>query len=306
MPNNKISYISNSEIDKTKWDTCIDHADNGLIYAYSAYLDCMAAHWDALVLNDYEAVMPVTWKKKYGFYYLYQPFLSAALGVFGKGVDAHMLSSFLKAIPARYKYWDIYLNHGNFYSLSSFDLYERMNYVLDLNASYDSLYKNFRDNVKRNIKKAFKLECKTAKDFPVDEVITLATQQMQSFARVNEHEFEQFKLLYAHFHKLGKAITYGIYNLRNELIASCVFLFSHNRAYYILVGNHPDGKTMGAGHALINEFIKDHAGQPLLLDFEGSDIHNIAFFYSSFGAKQEKYPGIRYNKLPAILKWLKQ
>ena len=46
-----------------------------------------------------------------------------------------------------------------------------------------------------------------------------------------------------------------------------------------MVGNHPDGKTIGASHALIDAFIKDHADQNFILDFEGSDIRNLAFFY---------------------------
>lgn len=90
------------------------------------------------------------------------------------------------------------------------------------------------------------------------------------------------------------------------MIASCVFFFSNNRAYYILVGNHPNGKTIGASHALIDAFIADHAGQNLLLDFEGSDIRNLAFFYSSFGAVQEIYPALKINRLPFYLRWLKK
>ncbi|MEI9956106.1 MAG: hypothetical protein WDM90_07350 [Ferruginibacter sp.] len=39
-----------------------------LIYAQSFYLDAMAANWDAIVFNDYEAVMPLTWKKEMGDY----------------------------------------------------------------------------------------------------------------------------------------------------------------------------------------------------------------------------------------------
>ena len=60
--NSNIHYLTNREIDKIKWDECIDKADNGLVYAYSFYLDHMAKQWDALVWNDYEAVMPLTWK----------------------------------------------------------------------------------------------------------------------------------------------------------------------------------------------------------------------------------------------------
>ena len=100
------------------------------------------------------------------------------------------------------------------------------------------------------------------------------------------------------------ATTYGI-SLNEELLASCVFFFSHKRAYYILVGNHPNGKTIGASHALIDAFIKDHAGEYMSLDFEGSDIRNLAFFYASFGAKQEVYPALKINRLPMYLKWLK-
>lgn len=59
-----IQLLSQNQIDKTKWDICIDQAPNGLIYAYSWYLDTMAKNWDALVYNDYELVMPLTWKKK--------------------------------------------------------------------------------------------------------------------------------------------------------------------------------------------------------------------------------------------------
>ena len=92
-------YVENKNIDKVKWDRCIETAGNGLIYANSFYLDAMAKHWDAIVLNDYEAVMPLTWNKKYGIYYLYQPFLCASLGVFGNNLTGEILYSFLNNIP---------------------------------------------------------------------------------------------------------------------------------------------------------------------------------------------------------------
>jgi hypothetical protein len=120
-----------------------------------------------------------------------------------------------------------------------------------------------------------------------------------------EENIGRFRRLYMLLRAGNKATTYGI-SLHNEVIASCVFFFSHNRAYYILVGNHPNGKTIGASHALIDAFIADHAGQDLLLDFEGSDIRNLAFFYSSFGAVQEIYPALKINRLPFYLKWLKK
>lgn len=308
-----IHYLTYPEIDKTKWDHCIDHAANGLIYAYSFYLDAMAKQWDALVLNDYETVMPLTWNKKYGIHYLYQPPFTASLGVFGKAFTAQTINEFLKAIPVKFRYWDFDLNHGNFFQLADFNLYERMNYILPLNESYENLHNNYRDNIKRNIKKAEKLDLTISKNITLAEVILLVREQSKKFTPIGTTDFENFKLLYQFLYKKEKATTYGVYTKEGQLLAAAVFFFSHNRAYYIMVGNHPDGKTLGASHALINAFIKDHAGQSmpdgqtgLLLDFEGSDISGLAHFYSGFGAGMEKYYRIKMNKLPLPIKWFKK
>ncbi len=301
-----IQYLTRQQIDTTKWDDCIDKAGNGLIYAYSYYLDQMAANWAGLVLNDYKTVMPLTWKKKFSIYYLYPPFLTAQLGIFGNDINSELLESFLNAIPKKFKYWDIYLNHGNIFGLNNYKFYQRNNYFLDLNKPYEELLKAYRENIQRNIKKAAQLGCKAQKGFDVEKVIGLALQQMKNYTKESNENVERFRKLYNYLHQQQKAITYGIFSPQNELLSSCVFFFSHNRAYYILVGNHPDGRTIGASHALIDSFIKDHAGQNMLLDFEGSDIRSLALFYSSFGAMEEKYAGIRLNRLPWWLKWIKK
>lgn len=301
-----IQYLTHLQIDKQKWDACIEQAANGLIYGYSFYLDKMAKHWDALVLNDYEAVMPLTWNKKFGIYYLYQPFLTAQSGVFGNNINAEMINSFLRSIPSKFKYWDFCLNHSNVFPLKEFELYQRSNYILSLNKPYTELYTHYRENIQRNIKKAEQSGCTVRKDFDVEKVIELALLQMQSQGNESANNVDRFRKLYRDLHTKQMAVTYGIVSATNELLASSVFFFSHNRAYYILVGNHPDGKNIGASHALIDAFIKDHAGKKMVLDFEGSDILSLAHFYSGFGAVNEVYAGIKVNRLPFYLRWMKR
>jgi len=302
MQDVQIRYRKRHEIDNDKWNLCIETAPNGLIYAYSFYLDGTADNWDALILNDYEAVMPLPWRKKIGFYYLYQPFFSAQLGVFGNNINANLVENFLKAIPSKFKLWELSLNHQNIFRLNSFRLFERVNFVLPLNHAYETLYTNYRESIKRNIKKSVQYGCHKKTDFDIDDVIELSRQQKHI---ASDDEFQKFKNLYLLLKDKSASKTYGIFSDKNELIASCVFTFSHNRAYYILVGNHPNGRTLGASHALIDAFIKDYAGQNLTLDFEGSDIKNLAFFYSSFGAMEEKYAAIKVNALPWYVKWMK-
>jgi hypothetical protein len=301
-----IQYVPYRQIDKQKWDACIAGADNGLIYATSIYLDLMADNWDALVMDDYSLVMPLTWKKKYGIHYLYQPFFTSSLGVFGQAIDAVILDDFLTAVPDKFKYWDIYLNHANHFGLVHFKLYERMNYVLPLNEPYEKLLDKFRENIRRNIKKAVKLNCIVKKNIPVNEITELAAGQAPGFAAVSQQDFEKFTKLYTQLQLQGAAVTYGVYSPTQQLLASAVFFFFNRRAYYILAANHPNGKAFGASHALIDTFIKDHAGKNMLLDFEGSDISSLAFFYSSFGATEEKYVGLKLNRLPKLLQLFKK
>ena len=302
---NQIKYLQHKEIDKAKWDACITNAPNGLIYGYSFYLDCMARHWDALVLGDYEAVMPLTWNKKYGFYYLYQPAFTASLGVFGKNLTKELIDDFVNAFPSKFKLVEISLNSGNIVGdPKSFSLL-RSNYILHLNRSYEEVYKSYRDNHKRNITKAFQLGCRVSKEIAVDEIIQLNKEQLQNVDGTKPEDYPNFKKLYEVLKTRGQAKTYAIVDPKDKVLASAVFFFSLNRAYYILVGNHPDGKTIGASHALIDAFIKDHADQNLILDFEGSDIRNLAFFYSGFGATEEIYPALKINRLPFYVKWMK-
>jgi hypothetical protein len=298
----QIRYLSRQQINDGLWNECMTASGNGLIYGYSYYLDAMADNWDALVLGAYEAVMPLPWRKKWGTYYLYQPFLTAQLGVFGKNISSTSLASFLTAIPKKFKYWDLSFNHQNIVGSPSFPLYLRSNFTLSLQQPYCDLYKAYRENLKRNIRKSDNYGCAATTDVNIDSIFELTKFQATNLP---ETDVLNFKSLFAYLKAKGAAKTYGIHSKTGELLSSCVLLFSHNRAYYILVGNHPNGRTLGASHALIDAFIKDHAGQALLLDFEGSDIRNLAFFYSSFGAVEEKYAAIRLNRLPWWVRWLK-
>ena len=303
----EIKYISYAEIDKEKWDNCIQHASNGLIYAYSWYLDAMAENWDALVLNDYETIMPLTWNKKYGIHYLYQPYFCASLGIFSKSkITSVTTATFLKSIPKRFRYIDIYLNHGNLFSVDGFLLTERINYTLSLHHPYNEIAEQYRTNLKRNIKKAEQGNLKVVKNISLDEIISLAKETMQRVSAISDEQLNRFKTVFAKAKNHQLAETLGIYNSNDQLLASAAFLFSHNRWYYILVGNHPNGKTLGASHYLIDRFIAAHVNTGAILDFEGSDIRNLAFFYSSFGATEERYPALRMNRLPKLLKWLKE
>ena len=301
-----IQYLPYRDIDLRQWDRCIENAPNGLIYAYSWYLDAMSAHWDALVMNDYEAVMPLTWNRKMGFYYLYPPFYCAQLGVFGTSLEAATVERFLRAIPAKFRFWDYYLNQGNCFVLPGFHIHEKKNYILSLQEPYETLFSHYGESHRRNILRAQKTGNTFRRDIPIGAVIELAEKQAKGFSPITRTDFDHFSGLYERLRNKKMATAYGVFDSRDQLVASCVFTFSHGRAYYIVVGNHPNGRTSGASHLLIDGVIREKAGQPVLLDFEGGNVGGLDFFYRSFGALPERFPWIRENRLPAYARLFKK
>lgn len=296
--NPAIRYVKHDDIDPDKWDECVDEAPHRLIYAYSFYLDHLAKNWDALILGDYEAVMPLTWNKKFGIYYLYQPPFVAMGGVYGKDISPTLMEDFIKAIPEKFKLVEINLNPAHTTRQERL----RTNYLLAFNAPYDELRKNYRDNIKRNIKKAVEANCVFKKKIPLQDVIKLAKEQLSTVVKIDDWHWQQFEKLYAYLDIRHQAVSYGVYNSNNELLASCVIFLWFSRAYYILVGNHPNGKTLGASHYLIDRCIEEFSEHFEALDFEGSDIPSLAFFYESFGAKAEIYPALKIDRLPWYVK----
>ena len=148
-----IQYLHHNEIDLKQWDATI--AECGNIYAFSWYLDIVHPGWEALVEDDYHAVMPLTGGKKFGVNYLFQPYFVQQLGVFSESpMTAEKLESFLKAIPEKYRFAEIRLNESNTLDkgIERFD-YHR-NVLLDLNQDYEAIRSNYHTNTKRNLAKA--------------------------------------------------------------------------------------------------------------------------------------------------------
>jgi len=299
-----IRYLTHRDIDKRRWDACIETAPNGLVYGQSFYLDTMAGEWHALILNDYEAVMPLPRRRKAGFSYLFQPPMTPILGIFGRNITTERVTHFLQAIPVSFRLWDISLNHFNPVSLHlDLPVFIRNNFILSLHKPYDQVQAQYHPNIKRNAAKALKKECIVRKDCSIDDVIAICQKQFPAFTRVDRGLFKKLKNIYSHYAGQGK--IYCVLNREGNILAACAFLFSGSRVYYWLVGNTPGSREYGASSLLLDTFIRDHAHQPLILDFEGSDDKGVAAFYKKFGAMAEPFSTIYNNRLPFPFNLLK-
>ena len=300
-----IKYLKHSDIDKAKWDLCVGQSVNGLIYAYSWYLDIVSPNWEALVLDDYEAIFPLTQRKKF-ISYLYQPFFTQQLGLFYKNkFHQGMLDEFVSLIPKHFKFVDIQLNEANHLDELKWKVKKRKNFVLDLNKPFAVLSKNYNEGAKRNLKKSLKnsLELKSIEG---DEAINFYIKHKGDVTfGVSDADYTRLKLLIKEAEKHHVVLCKGVYSAENELLATAVFFISPHRILFLNNSSSPKGKSMYAMHFLVNNIIQYFENQLMLLDFEGSDMQGIAQFNKGFGAIKQPYQRLKINRLPWYLKLLK-
>lgn len=304
-----IKFLKHSEIDKAQWDRCIDQSDQAIVYAKAWYLDLVSPGWNALVEDNYHAVFPLTWRRKWSLNYLFQPAFTQQLGLFSAEKSSEdKLKEFLLAIPSSYKLIEIQLNTANLCEILpiGFKKIERINHILDLNVEKASLEKNFSVNTRRNIKKFEKSSNQITSQIKIDDLILLfRNNRGKDIIQLEERDYSVFKSICVEADKRGLLSLKGATDPGGKLIGACVFL--HTQSGYILLFTSlsEQGKECGAMSALISSFILEHAEKKGILDFEGSMDPGIARFYKSFGSHEIVYLQIRNNRLPMWLRLVK-
>jgi hypothetical protein len=303
-----ISFLSRSKIDEAKWNDCVLCSAARLPYGLTWYLDSVAEHWDGLVHNDYEAVFPLVWRRRFLIHYLFQPYFTQQLGVFTKQQPHEgLLREMLDAIPARFRFIEINLNYTNRVRHEAFEVSARTNLVLPLDGAYETLADGYHENARRNISKAQKNRLRTRSDLTPET----ATEFFKANTGVKIPEIGEY--VYEHLQRLMRAAlqrkmgeVVGVFDENDNLYATGFFATTENRILNLLPSIDDEGKDAGAGFYLVDHVIRKYAGTGRVLDFEGSMIPSIARFYKSFGAQEQTYWRLRRNNLPWVLRWVKE
>lgn len=299
-----IRYVQRHEIDTTRWDTCVGQAANTLLYGFHFYLDHMAAgQWDALVLGDYEAVMPLTWRRKYGIRYLYQPPFTQQTGIFSaQPLPTHLIDGFLQATRDHFRFAEIFLNYGNAHP----SLQPKNNYILSLDAPYEEIAKRYKKILIYSLKLAARASLGYTTE--IDLETALASNRREYAARtphVSKADHAHFRALCHDLQNRGLLVLRAATGADKQLLATALLFRDQHRLYLLQSTTPKAGRKVEANRFLLDQLIREFAAQPLLLDFEGSEIPGIAQFYENFGGVRQPYFFYRYNHLPWPLNLLK-
>jgi hypothetical protein len=295
-------HLRHQEIDKGKWDACIESSHNCLIYALSWYLDIVSPNWEALVLGDYKVVMPLPVKSKFGLRYLIRPYFCQQLGIFSsKPLSESIIKSFLSFSKSLFRYSNFHLNYSNNSDVTN-QTDAGITYVLQLGVPYSNLNKNYSTNTQRNIKKALQNDVKYFHSADAN----LFFQLYKKHGKFNDgkrfwHSFEN--LIEMLLFKGVANISYAEFS--GNIECAILWVKYNKRVIYLVACNSPLANEMRLNFLMIDSFIKEYAGKDLILDFEGSKIQGLARFYASFGSQPEYFPVHMFNSLPFPLNIIK-
>jgi len=308
MSNPEIRFVTNKDIDRTKWDQCIAHSSFGITYAYSWYLDHICQKWDALIGGDYQYVMPLVNNSKFGISYIYQPFFTQQLGIFSQvPVEPAIVDQFLNAIPKQFRLTDMNLNLGNTIPPGNFSTKANTTYHLNLQSEISEIRAAYNSNTRRNIQKAIqsKVSISQLSDVPLFMEFTRKNLKEKSPEIKSRHYSALQEVAnYALTNGLGE--IYVARNSENTMLASVFFVRTNHTSIYLAASSNQEGIEKSAMFLLIDTFIQRNAESQMILDFEGSNIPGVARFYAGFGGLPKTYFSVHQNRLPKLLRILKK
>jgi hypothetical protein len=281
---------------------------NGIIYGYSWYLDIVASGWEALVEDDYQSVMPLICRRKFGINYLFQPFFTQQLGVFSSNkFTEEKIKEFISAIPRKFAYFEINLNTFNKFSSMEMIIHPNLTHELDLIESYDKIKSGYSENLQRNLKRAASFELTIDKQISPKLIINLFKHNKgKQFDNIRESDYDILAELIETCLSKGRAQVWGVMTKERRLCAGAFFLESNGKVIFLFSGSNQVARSNGAMPFLIDRFICANAQLNLTFDFEGSNDLNLARFYKSFGSKECVYLQVKVNRLPWYARFFKE
>lgn len=299
------SFLTHSKIDQIKWNRCIEQSVNTRIYAMSWYLDIVSPNWSALIEGDYEIVMPLPGKIKFGFHYLIQPILTQQLGIFSSELpDQLKVTEFLQSIPPIFKYININLNDVNPVDSMFFDVAWRNNHELSLFPKYEVISKQYSRRTHRNLKKAKNLGLTWQYNMQPEEFMEFKSKHCTPAISMKE-KYTILQII-KQSHKAGNGKIISLLTQEGNTCGAAFYMETHKRIMLFLTVSSEEGKENDAMFMILDEIIKQYSGSNLIMDFTGSTLKGVAYFNSGFGAIPVKYPNIKRNKLPWPIKLLKK
>lgn len=297
-----IRLVRHDDIDTARWDEAVRNSSYPTVFCTSGMLDTLVgdATWNALVMDDYDFVMPLPERSKFGVHYLYSPFFVSQMGIFSaKPVTAQVMSDFFNALPSADKQVDLLLNRSNAADFIDSYTIDLVTYLLDLAPAYPDIAAGYSQNTRRNVKAARKFDLVLQSDVvEVEQIVRLFQENrgQQKEVRFKPRDYEILTQTAALLRQQGLLEVLSVHTREGRFIAGALMVRDFQRYRFWFSGRDAQFAEQKAMFFLLDEFVVRHAGTPFLLDFNGSMNENVARLYKGFGGRPESIKMISYSR----------
>ena len=300
-----ITIVPSDKLDVDKWNSCALNSNNGSLFLTHEYLSGMAPAWSGLIIGDYDAILPLTYKRKFGIKYLAAlPFVKQ-MGLTGQWNAELEVEDLFNAVHRYARYGDICFSHQNQFLVAD-NAKPFANYELDLNRSYAAIFEGYHKTYRTRLNKIKKnktlfFEPAKASDvvehyeaFLKDKIDIDLSADFNRLAQLVLTEFgRRYFVPYKIVDKEGALLLHGLYGKDD-----C-------RIYNFMTAVTPEGRKLNASAFAVDYLIINYAGSERVFDFMGSSLPGVRSFIESFGAVNRPYYVYHFNKLFWPLRLLK-
>jgi hypothetical protein len=293
-----ITYLTNREIDRSRWDSCLAEVPGIKPYALSWYLDLISPGWDALVDDDYCSLFPLPRSKKFGYNYLATPVFLQQLGLFTPDGDRRKIASeFISFMPEFYRLID--LSIAQEVKPPGYTVTPRFNFELHLDDPYETIWINYMSDCRRNINIARRYPQEIVEDVRPHEVISLFRNNIGKRAGViRDVSYHRLHSLMDHCVQTDKGRILGVRSPKGKLLWGMFAIDTPGRKTLLFTAGSRKSRELRTAYLVIDHIIKTNAATGTVIDFAGSSVPSIAIFMKSFGGEQTTYWRLYRNTLP--------
>jgi len=311
-----IRYLRHPQIDKQKWDACIEASEAGVMCVLSWYLDIVSPNWDALVEEKdglYTSVMPLTGTSKMGFARLGSPHFCQQLGIVSiePTTTADQAEQFLYEVSRRFRFAHNYKfvteNTDALARLThKYDLHPRHTRYLSLNRPYQDIYKGYNRDRKMNLKRARRAGLVMTESDDIEPMLNFFKAHVahKVVGGVAEPTYQMLRDLFSKMKALGLGHLYYT-AIDGKPNAGCLFAKYKGKISYTFNAADTVGRISNGRTLMLDEVIRAHAGSAYTFDYESPAIEQIDQFYASFGAQQVQYFAMHLNALPLPIRLIR-
>ncbi|MBK1896380.1 hypothetical protein [Chryseobacterium paridis] len=278
-----IKRVRYNEIDFNKYTECLENSEQRKYSASRTFLDITSKNqWELLVYNDYEAVMPIPYVKKYGIKIIHNPMLCQQLGIFSKKDSASVNQAFLDFLNSNFLIRIYQFNDLNkFHSIVE----QKKNFLIPSD-SYEKVYARYSPKRKRKLRldedvlrnsENKLVSFNEAKLFIQNNMLGLEKEgDINGFLRI-------FKMFYDQGHLQFSAFFY------NQKIINIIAVYEDDFSLALLgTFNDKEYVKISGASVLIDNVIKNCI-ENKTFDFEGGELPNIEEFFRGFRPELQPY-----------------